>query len=1243
MIGICVYKLSLPFSYLSRYTNNTRVNSDLDLFSLISALNPTKVKTETHHHATHEVPLLTTTASHVIDMEDTTVVSGSSGVEEGSCCLSPDTKYHWREITSSIRVRCGLHLRHAYYIGRSYRCERSKSTIICETATHLERDIAQFSKKTVTKIPSRNVATTKVHGMFSAESPESEKSTFFPFGDGSPGGGDGFSNKDKIRTRGQIAKERQSQDSQMGLEDPSEGKRVIFNGDSPAPTRVVEGIVQPVGHTSVEQNLARRNELKCPQLDNKDLKQIDVDDLKEIDLRSQMAMLTMRARRFLPKIGKIFGDNRPTSMDFEMSKVECYNYCRKGHFVRECRSPKDSRRSSALEPHRRTSYQTEEDLANFALMDFSSSSSSSNKEKNERHGLGYFSLESDCDSSPPSSLYDRLQPSSGYHDVPPPYTGTFMPPKLVSQLDNEDLKQIDVDDLEEMDLKWHMAMLTMRARRFLQKTSRNLGLMLIEDINVGQRNILGKDMDLLIDSYLVRSLWPIKGDHRLQKLVSQLDIHGVSLSQEDVTRTATQNLAFASLSNTKSTTDSVSAAASVSAVCAKMLVSSLPNVDSLSNVAIYLFFASQSTSPQLDNKDLKQIDVDDLEEIDLRSQMAMLTMRARRFLPKTGKNFGDNGPTFMDFEMSKVECYNYRRKGHFVRECRSPKDSRRSSALERHRRTSYQTEEELANFALMDFSSSSSSSNKENYDDVTFDGKKHDFDGKKPEIKVNGSLSNSAQSRKQDDKTKKEAKGKNIELSAEFEDYSDNSSNKVNAAGSILPTVGQNTSNSINPFSADGPLNTTTSPTHGKSSFIYASQLPNDLNMLELEDIIYSDDEDDVGAEAVFNNLESSITVNTSQYPDDPNMPKLEDITYSDDEDDVGEIVSDNGKQFCDNPFKDWCDKLNITQRFASVKYLQSNGLVERENKSLVIPSKIRMPMYRTTLVDVVHNDEELRLNLDLQEERSERAAIREAKAKLKMTKYYNARVQGVTFRPGDFVYRRAELKDHKNRKVEYLEYDKVAQALEIKNLKRRVKKLDKEKKERVIDELDKDDVVSLINDKEEDKKDEEANVVKDDQVQGRQAKIYKINMHHASKVLSMKKDEPAKVQEVVYVVTTAKLITKVVTAASETVTAAIVVAPKRRRKGVIIRDLEEQLTTSSIIPTDTKSKDKGKGIMVEEPKPLKKKQQIEMDEEYARKLDYFKVMYYDDIRPIFEDKFNSNVDFLLKTKEYMEEEESKA
>ncbi|GJT04183.1 reverse transcriptase domain-containing protein [Tanacetum coccineum] len=166
-----------------------------------------------------------------------------------------------------------------------------------------------------------------------------------------------------------------------------------------------------------------------------------------------------------------------------------------------------------------------------------------------------------------------------------------------------------------------------------------------------------------------------------------------------------------------------------------------------------------------------------------------------------------------------------------------------------------------------------------------------------------------------------------------------------------------------------------------------------------------------------------------------------------------GEIISDNGKQFRDNPFKDWCEKLCIRQRFASVKHPQTNGLVERANRSLgegikarlearsknwmeeishvlwahrtmikssngdtpfsltygteaVIPAEIGMPTLRTAEVDVVRNDEALEVNLDLLEERREQAAIREAKSKRKMEKYYNAKVRSTSFKPGDLVYR---------------------------------------------------------------------------------------------------------------------------------------------------------------------------------------------------------------------------------------------
>nr|GEW47248.1 hypothetical protein [Tanacetum cinerariifolium] len=80
-----------------------------------------------------------------------------------------------------------------------------------------------------------------------------------------------------------------------------------------------------------------------PQLDSDDLKQIDDDDLEEMDLKWQMAMLTMRARRFLQRTRKNLGSNETTSIGFDMSKVECNNCIRRGYFARECRSPKDTK------------------------------------------------------------------------------------------------------------------------------------------------------------------------------------------------------------------------------------------------------------------------------------------------------------------------------------------------------------------------------------------------------------------------------------------------------------------------------------------------------------------------------------------------------------------------------------------------------------------------------------------------------------------------------------------------------------------------------------------------------------------------------------------------------------------------------------------------------------------------------------------------------------------------------------
>nr|GEX22026.1 ribonuclease H-like domain-containing protein [Tanacetum cinerariifolium] len=239
---------------------------------------------------------------------------------------------------------------------------------------------------------------------------------------------------------------------------------------------------------------------------------------------------------------------------------------------------------------------------------------------------------------------------------------------------------------------------------------------------------------------------------RLQKLVSQLEIHGVSLSQEDVnlkflrnllsewkthtliwrnktdledkslddlfnslkiyesevkhsssTATDSHILAFVSSTSIDSTTDSVSAAVNVSAVGVKLTAATLPNVDSLSNVVIYSFFASQSSSPQFDNEDLKQID--------------------------TGRNLGANGPTSMGFDMNKVECYNCHRKGHYARECRSPKDSRRTDVAEPQRRNvPVETSTSNALVSQCDACSKAYSQLQTQYDTQTENFRKSQFD-----------------------------------------------------------------------------------------------------------------------------------------------------------------------------------------------------------------------------------------------------------------------------------------------------------------------------------------------------------------------------------------------------------------------------------------------------------------------------------------------------------------------------------
>nr|GEW55456.1 hypothetical protein [Tanacetum cinerariifolium] len=216
-------------------------------------------------------------------------------------------------------------------------------------------------------------------------------------------------------------------------------------------------------------------------------------------------------------------------------------------------------------------------------------------------------------------------------------------------------------------------------------------------------------------------IWRNKADleeQSLNDLFNNLKIYEAEVKGSSTSSQNTQNIAFMSSNNTDITNE---------------LVSVIPSVSATSSRAT------------LDNDDLKQIDPDDLEEMDLKWQMAMLTMRARMFLKRTRRNLGTNGTDTIGFDMSKVECYNCHIRGHFSRECRSPRDNRNKDTLRRTVPVEVSTSNALVSQCDAVGSSSSSGSDNEvapcsnacsksyatlqtHYDNLTVEFQKSQFD-----------------------------------------------------------------------------------------------------------------------------------------------------------------------------------------------------------------------------------------------------------------------------------------------------------------------------------------------------------------------------------------------------------------------------------------------------------------------------------------------------------------------------------
>nr|GEU61304.1 putative ribonuclease H-like domain-containing protein [Tanacetum cinerariifolium] len=211
--------------------------------------------------------------------------------------------------------------------------------------------------------------------------------------------------------------------------------------------------------------------------------------------------------------------------------------------------------------------------------------------------------------------------------------------------------------------------------------------------------------------------------NRLQKIVSQLAVLGEFISQEGLNLKFLRSLpsewnihvvvwrnkpdldtmSLDDLYNNfkiveqevKGTANTASTQSSIASTQVST-ASSQTSTANLSNATIYAFLANQSNGSQLVDEDLKQIHEDDLDKMDLKWQLALLSMRAKRFFQKTRKKITINGSSTTGFDKSKVDYYNFHKMGHFVRDCRRPRNQ--------DSKNSYMAEDEVpTNMALMAF------------------------------------------------------------------------------------------------------------------------------------------------------------------------------------------------------------------------------------------------------------------------------------------------------------------------------------------------------------------------------------------------------------------------------------------------------------------------------------------------------------------------------------------------------------